>query len=82
MEDENENGKEEKGSSVSYPVGGSGHGGGDGGTSSFVRTTTPYSHRGAGGCYSWGGVNTNGSVSHAAGSVDTEHKVKTGKVLL
>ncbi len=82
MEDENENEKEEKGSSVSYPVGGSSNGG-DGGTSSFVRTTTPYSSRGVGGCYSYGGVNTtNGGVSYAAGSVDTEHKVKTGEVLV
>eukprot|EP01084_Bolivina_argentea_P316683 548997_1 len=74
MEDENENDKEEKGSSVSYPVGGSSSGGD--GSSSFARTTTPYSSRGVGGCYSWGGVTRNGGASYA-GPVDTDHQVKT-----
>ncbi len=79
MEDENENDKEEKGSSVSYPVGGSSSGGD--GSSSFARTTTPYRSRGVGGCYSWGGVTRNGGASYA-GPVDTDHQVKTGEVLV
>ncbi len=73
MEDENENDKEERGSSVSYPVGES--------SSSFAGTTTPYSSRGVGGCYSWGDVNRNGGAS-CAGPVDTDHQVKTGEVLV
>ncbi len=82
MEDESVNGNEkgEKVSSVSYPAGENSTGGND--SNSVVTATTPHISRGVGGCYSWGGVNRNGGGSSYAGPVDTEHEVKTGKVLI
>ncbi len=80
MEDENDN-EEKDSSSVSYPIGGNSSGHDGNSSSSFMRTTSPYSSQGVGGCYGWGDVNRSGSASNS-GPVDAYQQVKAGETLV